>query len=287
MNDVTSALEAVDEQRLTRLGFRGEDIPDTLQARDTALASAPAVAEVERLSSVLIADIGAVGKKDAFSSATSAGGLGADVLAVLACLVAADTVADVLAREVGADVAWRSLADLGQQVWVHRVTDGSFGCGTYWWLAVVYSGVFAHLGRLQFNLDRVDGQVVVSTHIPQSGPLTPDAVADAFAQAKEVFGTRFGNATGECPPICCDSWLLDPDLAAALPPQSNMARFQACWQVSGPGREADDSVLFFAFRRRPPIVVSDLPTETRLHQVLVARWAEGGHWHSCLGFLRS
>ena len=38
--------------------------------------------------------------------------------------------------------------------------------------------VFYRLGRLQFNLQPEDDGWVLSTHIPRTGPLTPESFAD-------------------------------------------------------------------------------------------------------------
>ena len=46
-------------------------------------------------------------------------------------------------------------------------------------------------GRLQFNLQPADGGWELSTHIPRSGPLTPDSVDDAFRAARHFFATHF------------------------------------------------------------------------------------------------
>ena len=96
------------------------------------------------------------------------------VLPMLALLVTAPDVADWHARRgVPADTSANTLAELGQQVWIHRLTFGTFGLHTQDWLTIAWSGALYWLGRLQFNLQPEDDGWVLSTHIPRTGPLTP------------------------------------------------------------------------------------------------------------------
>ncbi len=117
-----------------------------------------------------------------------------------------------------------TLAELGQQVWIHRLTFGTFGLHTQDWLTIAWSGALYWLGRLQFNLQPEDDGWVLSTHIPRTGPLTPESVDQAFAAARDFFAAHFP----ECPirAFVCSSWLLGPGLerrpcpAPTWPPSS-------------------------------------------------------------------
>lgn len=207
---------------------------------------------------------------------------GEGVLALLALVATADDLARFHAgRRVPAGVSAQTLTELGQQVLVHRQATGTFGLHTYGWLPWAWSGSLYWLGRLQFNLELVDGEWVWSTHIPQSGPLDPTAVDESFRAAAAFFPACF--ADYPVTDFWCWSWLLDPDLAAALPADSNMARFQRRWRLSGPRVEADDDVVFFTFARRSPADLDALPRDTTLQRVLLDRLQAGGHWSSCQG----
>ena len=207
---------------------------------------------------------------------------GAGVLPLLALVATAD---DVVAwhgrRGLPANLSWAALADLGHQAWVHRATYGSFGLHTHGWLRLVWSGAFLWLGRLQFNVQRdpVDAAYgwVLSTHIPPTGPLTPEAVDDSFRTAAALFPRHFPEfRVGR---FHCGSWLLDPELVAALPASSNMARFGDRWTLYGDELPGDDDALFFTFHRRGAVDLDTLPTETTLQRVIVDRLRAGEHWH--------
>ena len=125
--------------------------------------------------------------------------------------------------------------------------SASFGLHTYGWLTVVWSGSLYWLGRLQFNLMRLDEGWVCSTHIPQTGALDPTSVDDSFRRAAEFFPRYFA----DCPvqDFWCASWLLDPELAAALPAESNIGRFQRRWRIC---RRADARRRGCAVLHLPP-----------------------------------
>ena len=82
----------------------------------------------------------------------------------------------------------------------------------------------------------------------------------------------------------CSSWLLDPSLADVLPADSNLVRFQRRWNLYGEGRENDDEVVFFVFRRRGGDQAG-LPRDTTLQRAVLDRIDAGGHWHSWSGTL--
>jgi hypothetical protein len=208
----------------------------------------------------------------------------------LAALVA--TAADVrrfqAARRVGP--AESGLRDLGQQLWVHRRTFGSFGLHAQNWLTCPWSGALVWLGRLQFNVQRLTGphswddadHWVLGTHIPETGPLTPQSVDASFELARGFFADRFPGVRVEC--FYCSSWLLDPALTDALPVDSNLARFQRRWTLYGDGVENDDEVVFFVFRRRGGDLAG-LPRDTTLQRAVLDRIDAGGHWHVRSGTL--
>ena len=92
-------------------------------------------------------------------------------------------------RGVPADISAATLTDLGQQVWVHRLTFGTFGLHTHGWLTIAWSGALYWLGRLQFNLQPETDGWVLSTHIPRTGPLTP-ATASTTPSARPAASSR-------------------------------------------------------------------------------------------------
>lgn len=281
MLDAARRLSAAEvAERVRRLGFRRDDATDALAA-GAAVAAAGEEHLVQELGERVLTGIGMLDGYElpdpwAVDAARNER-YGAGVLPLLALVATADeVVAYAQSRGISAEQAWRSLSDLGQQVHVHRLTYGSFGLHTHGWLRLAWAGNLHWLGRLQFNLVSAGGRWVASTHIPQTGPLTPPSVDQAFAAAGSFFDRHF--ADHPVREFHCFSWLLDPQLADALPAESNLARFSRRWQRYGEPDNGDADALFFVFHRRGAVDLADLPQTTTLQRVIVDRLQAGGHW---------
>lgn len=194
---------------------------------------------------------------------------------VAALLSTYDDVRRLLAtRGVPADVADATLADLGRQMWVHERVTGMTGLDTQLWMMLVWSGELVALSRLQG--ERL-GQTAVGLHIPEGGPLTPDSVDDSLRRLRDGWPQWFGSTPSE---VVCESWMLDPQLAEALP-KSNIAAFARRFALDEGGYVDDASALYFVFRRRNVDVPGDLaglPRDTSLQRVIIEHLEAGGHW---------
>ncbi|SDO75753.1 hypothetical protein SAMN04515671_1927 [Nakamurella panacisegetis] len=168
-----------------------------------------------------------------------------------------------------------TLADVGRQFRLHRITHGRFGLESWSWLTLHLAGNLFHLGRLQFAL-RMSGTGVgweLDVHIPPTGSLTPAAVQDAYGRAVRFFAERFPDRPAGR--FVCYSWLLDPYLAGHLP-DSNIASFQRGYDLRGDGVPSDDDVLYFVFRTRSGSAA--LPRITSLQRLVLDRIDGGDHW---------
>lgn len=282
---------------LRRTGLREDDAAVVEAVARRVVERRDSLAEVERLVGWLRGGIGVFpGERPApewpgYDPGTDPYGPG--VLPLLALVVTEpDLVAFHRSRDVPEDVTAATLRELGQQASVHRLTFGTFGLHTYDWLAWTWSGSLYWLGRLQFNLERLEGSDragstdagwVVSTHIPRSGPLDPDSVDDSLARAAAFFPRHFPDRPVQ--DFWCSSWLLAPELAAALDPESNMARFQRRWHLYGEPMPGDEDALFFTFAHRGEMDLDALPQQTSLQRAIVARLRSGEHWSSRQGRL--
>lgn len=275
-----------DDDALVVLGFREDDRADVRRAIVAALADVDRLSEIALLAQRIRSRIGDFVTADDSLDHPAARNdwRGTGVLPLLALLAVSDDVrAFHRSRGVSAEISDRSLSDLGQQAWVHRRTFGAFGLHTYRWLTTAFSGNLYWLGRLQFNLIERDGGWAISTHIPESGPLAPVSVDDAFTQAVAFFAEHFPDHPTRL--LHCSSWLLDPQLAEAVDSGSNMVRFQKRWTLEGGPTLADADAIFFVFRRRGDPDRSTLPRETSLQRAILDRIDAGGHWNSWNGII--
>jgi hypothetical protein len=196
-------------------------------------------------------------------------------------------------RGVPAEVSRRTFADLGRNLAVFRWRNGTGGLGVPFWLMNHFRGKLYDLGRMQFERVKLGGRtgtsvseaglpygqgdVGLSVHIPEfSGPLSPAACDASFAAARAFFPRHFPDE-----PLgvaACYSWLLDPQLAEYLRPESNIVRFQRRFTYSHDLGDADADTLEFVFGQRAPDL-DLLPQETTLQRAIVAHLRAGRHWH--------
>jgi hypothetical protein len=268
----------------TSLGFRGRDVADLLAVAAAVADRDDDLEWIAQAADRIVSHIGDFlpwrADGDWADLEVQRDALGTGVLPMLTLLVTAPDVAAFHAtRGVPAEVSTATLADLGQQVWVHRLTYGEFGLHTQGWLTRAWSGALYWLGRLQFELCLLD-EWVLSTHIPRAGPLSPSSVDHAFAAATEFFGRYFPDYPTR--DFYCESWMLDPQLSALLP-DSNLAAFQRRWSLAPDRRPGDADVLFFVFNQRGPVDPESLPTDTALRRAIAKGLAAGQHWSIARG----
>lgn len=208
-------------------------------------------------------------------------------------------------RGVPDEVSWATLADVGVKVARHRPWRGTPGLDVPEWLSLHFRGVLYQLGRLQFNLGEIGpdtinpvaasldmvregtgglsaGTRVLATHIPATGPLTPDACDASFARARPFFARTLG---ADCAIATCVSWLLDDQLAEYLPAGSNLVRFQRRFRTVD-SWEDDAAILRFVFGHVGPTPDPDtLPRRSTLERAVVEHLRAGRHWRVRAGWL--
>jgi hypothetical protein len=133
------------------------------------------------------------------------------------------------------------------------------------------------------------GDAVLDIHIPEAGPLTPQACAESIRRALEFFPRHFPDQPA-ARALVCDAWLFDPELRDYLGEDSNIIRFQRQFYLY-PG--VCDS--WEAFRHVFPIEIPDghqgpmdlsaLPRETSLQRALLEHVESGRRWRNAGGFV--
>lgn len=123
---------------------------------------------------------------------------------------------------------------------------------------------------------------MLSVHIPRYlGPLRPAECDESVARAERFFATRLPAEQNQL--AICISWLLDPQLAALLGEQSNIATFQRRFALALPPEVDDVSPVVFTFDQpdRPRAL---LPRRSRLQQAVLDVLDRGGHWYTGTGW---
>ncbi|MEU1587934.1 acyltransferase domain-containing protein [Micromonospora sp. NPDC005710] len=173
-------------------------------------------------------------------------------------------------------VTWVTLADLGRNLAIDRRMRGEGWPIMQSWLTLHSRGSVYELGRLQHQR----GAGAIGLHVPDSGPLTPGAVASSLDEARAFFPRHFPDESYTA--FSCASWLLDPQLRDYLPEDSNIVRFQRRFELEpydeSAGPDADVEVLRFGFRTLST-PLDELPRRTVLQRAIIDHLRAGGHWH--------
>jgi hypothetical protein len=294
---------------LARLDVRDEDANEILAAWPSAERDTDALAEIARGRDLLVAGMGGtdpVGSLSPAARETEALRRWFDVYVYLATLPHVRSFH--AARGIPDDVSWASLADLGAHVSLQRRIRGIGGLDAPRWLIGHFRGTIYRLGRLQFDRFQIDsrpghrnpmfwfdpaepdgrrpgfrpGDDALAVHIPEGGPLAPEAVDRSLDWAADFFPRHFPE---EAPRVAvCTSWLLDDRLAERLPDGSNIVRFARRFRLVPGALEDDESVVRFVFHREGA-AVDELPRTTSLERAVVDTLASGEHVYSRTGWL--
>jgi len=263
------AIEEADRAGCARL------LDDTADTAD--IADPPAVAEVRR---ALIDRLGSFSEAPFETTSTS------PMVWLTAYLQVAPTVLNWhRARGIPRQVTRETFADVGRNLAIHRRAHGEFGLETWDWLTAHFTGMLFALGRQQFVEGVMEpGDWVPGIHIPESGPLTPQAVDDSLLLARGFFSTCFPDKPVTT--AVCVSWLLDPYLLRNLPEETNIASFVRRFVPMGSPVDDATAGMFFVFRTRDPAMLAALPRDTRLQSLVLDRAARGEAWQIGSGYLR-
>ncbi|AJE81154.1 Dbv8 protein [Streptomyces albus] len=271
---------------LDRLRVAAED-------REEILATLPAAAAdpvlrwiLDRAHQVLLDGMGEPSGQDTFPVLPDEHGAGARYYLVLLYLATLPATLRFHAdRGIPEESSWETLGQLGEVLDIHRHKYGRGGVHVPGWLTLHLRGAIHRLGRLQFELSRWEGRPVLSVHIPAvGGPISAEACDSSFARARPFFAAHFPEHGAEL--AVCHSWLLDPQLAAYLPEESNVVRFMRRWELyAGQEEERDGSILEFVFRHTGQ-PLEQLPQRTSLERAAVAHLRAGGHWRAPSGWTR-
>src|SRR3989475_7741632 len=143
---------------------------------------------LERAYDTLVADMGGYAPLQLPGPVTESTPVGRYFFVYVYLAALADVRRFHLQRGIPDDISWATLSDLGRNLKRDRLLLGDGGLRTSGWLTLHFRGSIYQIGRLQFNLrDATRGRVgdspgagepALDIHIPESGPLAPEACDD-------------------------------------------------------------------------------------------------------------
>jgi hypothetical protein len=149
------------------------------------------------------------------------------------------------------------------------------------WIYRQLSAVLFRLGSLEYEIAKLEGEDVISIHIPSDALLTKDAIAESLKQSKTFFKAYF-NIEGYR--YYCKSWLLSPRLKDVLNPDARLLIFQSFFE-DYTFYEDDLQCLYWVFDTRDQDF-SKLKTDTTLQKNLKAYLLKGNKIGSAKAFIK-
>ncbi len=139
------------------------------------------------------------------------------------------------------------------------------------------------IGCLEYEFLELEGEKVLSVHIPSDANMKADNVAASIAQAK-AFMAKFYPEYAESR-MYCNSWLLAPKLQELLPETSNIVKFQKLFDLTASSDEGAGCV-YWVFKAPDGTPIEELREDTSLQRKIKAVLLAGGGIGWGAGYIR-
>ncbi|MBR2048807.1 MAG: DUF5596 domain-containing protein [Oscillospiraceae bacterium] len=179
-------------------------------------------------------------------------------------------------------IYYDTMAAFSRFVREHQASYGSYGFDRGFWVTRQVSSRLFRIGELEYEPTTLNGQDIVSLHIPTDVDLRPEILRPSLKAGLEEFHRLFPDSAGK--PVYCHSWLLSPMLKALLPEQSNILRFQELFDIQQDTKPGKD-VLLWVFKN-PRLPVAEYPENTSLQRKLKSFFLSGGEFLEGWGWLK-
>ena len=123
----------------------------------------------------------------------------------------------------------------------HKESYGSYGFDRGSWTPRQVSCKLLRIGQLEYELTTLDGEPVVSLHIPTDVDLRPEILRPSIRKGLAEFYCLFPEYNEKR--VYCHSWLLSPQLKEFLPETSNILRFQELFDIEPEAVGGNDVLL--------------------------------------------
>ena len=185
-------------------------------------------------------------------------------------------------RGIPEEIYADTMAAFSRFVREHKESYGCYGFNRGSWTPRQVSSRLFRIGQLEYELTALDGESIVSLHIPTDVDLRPDILRPDLRAGLEVLYRLFPEYAGR--KVYCHSWLLSPQLNELLPETSNILRFQELFDIAPEGIPGND-VLLWVFKN-PRLPKEDYPENTSLQRKLKQFFLNGGQFLEGAGYLR-
>lgn len=171
----------------------------------------------------------------------------------------------------------------------HKVSYGCYGFDRDWWTTRQIAMKLFRIGELEYELTCVDGEKVVSIHIPSNAKLSIKNCKKSYEVSRKFVSTYYSEYADSR--YICDSWLLSPALKELLPATSNIFRFQDAFEILDWNKEEKDFIEWVYKKKFDDNTIlidvyNTLDEDTSLQRNMKIHLLNGGFIGAALGELQ-
>lgn len=175
-----------------------------------------------------------------------------------------------------------TMAAFSRFVREYKESYGCYGFNRGSWTPRQVSCKLLRIGQLEYELANLEGEPVISLHIPTDVDMRPEVLRPSIKAGLAEFYRIFPEYIGKR--VYCHSWLMSAQLKDFLPESSNILRFQELFDITQDTTPGND-ILLWVFKN-PKLPKEDYPENTSLQRKLKQFFLNGGQFLEGKGYLR-
>ena len=126
------------------------------------------------------------------------------------------------------------------------------------------------------------GDFYITVHIPGDGRLLPELVKDSFKRAEPILKKAFREYSPKL--FACASWLLSPQLKKIVDKDSNIRKFQDCFDIAA--ALPNTASLYEHIFKTPIKPISELEAQNEFQKRILGIYERGEELHMGFGILK-
>ncbi|SHO49168.1 acyltransferase domain-containing protein [Anaerocolumna xylanovorans] len=194
-----------------------------------------------------------------------------------------DTYKKYKEKGISDKVFYDTFACFSRFVKEHMASYGSYGFDREWWTPRQLSMEEFRLGELEFEVEKWEGEDVISVHIPSDASITRENCVASYTWSKEFFKEYYPGFAYKY--YICDSWMLSPGLKDVLPADSRILSFQKDFTITEWDKE-NPSYLEWVYKNSN-LTLEELPENTSLQRNIKKHLKEGGKIGTAFGYIKA
>lgn len=207
-----------------------------------------------------------------------------DGLKMLTCMLRLSQNSHLEYKEKGIrdEIFYDTMACFSRFVEENRVSYGRYGFNREWWTTRQLSLTEFRLGTLEFEMAEMEGEEVISIHIPSDAHMNTENCRDSYLAAQDFFKQYYPQY--QYKHFACETWLLSPALKEIVSPDSRILEFQEGFHIVKTIPDVLD-YMEWVFKN-PKLSIDEVPQDTSMQRKMKAYIKAGGDIGAALGYLK-